>query len=54
MHSVANTAAKPQNWATFDPVLTTKKRREMGAPRFGEISATRISMGFDLAPRFER
>ena len=24
IHSVANTVAKPQNWATFDPVLTTK------------------------------
>ena len=22
--SVANTTAKPRNWATFDPVLTTK------------------------------
>ena len=24
--SVANTTAKPRNWATFDPVLTTKNR----------------------------
>ena len=24
LSSVANTAAKPRNWATFDPVLTTK------------------------------
>ena len=40
--SVANTTAKPHHWATFYPVLTHK-----------EISATRISMGFDLVPRFE-
>ena len=37
MISVANTAAKPQNWATFDPVLTTKngeKRVRRGLAKY--------------------
>ena len=31
--SVANTAAKLRNWATFDPVLTTTKQQKTGVRR---------------------
>ena len=40
--SVANTVAKPQNWATFDPAAAGKKL----APRFANaIHVNVISMG---------
>ena len=56
--SVANTAAKPRNWATFDPAAAGKKL----APRFADpITVNVILMGWPeiglletLAPRIRR
>ena len=60
LYSVSSSVAnKPQNWSTFDPVLTTV--RKTGAPRFGERSATHVSLWANwsgaalwevIAPRF--
>ena len=58
VYSVANTTAKPRNWATFDPAAAGKKL----APRFAinPIPVNVISMGWPeiglletLAPRFD-
>ena len=44
--SVANTATKPRNWATFDPVLTTKNG--CAAVWGRSATATRISNLYGL------